>query len=87
MSRNSGEVYWGDELVFKVNKLSNLTQSFRMFNNISDTGQYRVNFDMGMVTKMAKWFSWQIDRQRSLHHRTRRREARPTTCWYRQVSE
>jgi hypothetical protein len=60
MSRNSGEVYWGDDLNFKVNKLSLLTQTFRMFNNVSNTGQYRVNFDLGMVTKISRWFSWQL---------------------------
>ena len=60
MSRNSGEIYWGDDLSFKLNKASSLTQSFRMFNNLSDTGQYRVNFDLGMSTKIAKWLSWQI---------------------------
>ena len=52
MSRNTGEVYWGDDLIFKVNKASVLTQSFRMFNNVSDTGQYRVNFNLGTVTKI-----------------------------------
>ena len=59
-SRNSGEVFWGDDYAFKINKASSFTQSFRMFNNISQTGQYRVNFDVGMVTKVAKWLSWQI---------------------------
>jgi len=59
-SRNSGEFYWGDDYGFKVNKASTFTQSFRMFNNLSDSGQYRVNFDIGMVTKVAKWLSWQV---------------------------
>jgi putative salt-induced outer membrane protein YdiY len=60
MTRNSGEIYWGDDLIFKVNKASSLTQSFRMFNNVSDTGEYRMNFNLGMATKIAKWLSWQI---------------------------
>ena len=60
MSRNSGEVYWGDDFSFKVNKASSFTQSYRMFNNLTDSGQYRVNFDIGMVTKVAKWLSWQV---------------------------
>ena len=59
-SRNSGEFYWGDDYTFKINKASTLAQSFRMFNNLSDTGQYRMNFDVGMVTKVAKWLSWQV---------------------------
>jgi putative salt-induced outer membrane protein YdiY len=60
MTRNTGEVYWGDDLIFKINKGSIFTQSFRMFNNISDTGQYRVNFNLGTVTKISKWLSWQM---------------------------
>jgi putative salt-induced outer membrane protein YdiY len=60
MTRNAGEVYWGDDFLYKINKASAFTQSFRMFNNVSDTGQYRMNFDIGTVTKIAKWFSWQI---------------------------
>ena len=46
--------------VSRSTKLSTLTQSFRMFNDISDSGQYRVNFNLGMATKIAKWLSWQI---------------------------
>jgi len=59
-SRHSGEIYWGEELGFKINKASTLTQSYRMFNNLSNTREYRVNFDLGMVTKISKWFSWQV---------------------------
>jgi putative salt-induced outer membrane protein len=60
MSRNTAEFYWGDDLLFKINKASSFTQSFRMFDNLSDTGQYRVNFNIGTVTKVAKWLSWQV---------------------------
>ena len=59
-SRNSGEFFWGDDFGYKINKASSFTQAFRMFNNLSDTGQYRMNFDIGMVTKVAKWLSWQV---------------------------
>ena len=59
-SRNSGEFYWGDDYNFKINKASSLAQSFRMFDNLSNTGEYRMNFDVGIVTKIAKWLSWQV---------------------------
>ena len=59
-SRNSGEFYWGDDYTFKINKASSLMQTYRMFDNLSETGQYRVNFDLGVVTKVAKWLSWQV---------------------------
>ncbi len=59
-TRNSGEFYWGDDLNLKINKSSILKQNFRMFNNLSNTGQYRVNFDIGTDTKITKWISWQV---------------------------
>lgn len=59
-SRDTAEAYWGDDFAFKINKASSFTQSFRMFNNLSNTGEYRVNFDLGILTKVSRWFSWQI---------------------------
>jgi putative salt-induced outer membrane protein YdiY len=58
--RNSAEVYWGDELLWKLHGKSSLKQSFRMFNNLSDTGSYRVNFDLGIDSQIWKSLSWQI---------------------------
>jgi hypothetical protein len=31
-----------------------------MFNNLSDTGNYRVNFDLAIVTKIRRWISWNV---------------------------
>ena len=31
-----------------------------MFNNLTDTGIYRVNFDVGLDTKIWKWLSWNL---------------------------
>jgi hypothetical protein len=31
-----------------------------MFNNLSDTGTYRVNGDLGLSTKIAKWLTWNL---------------------------
>jgi hypothetical protein len=59
-NRNSAEVFWGDDFSYKLTGVTSLTQGFRMFNNLSDTGQYRVNFDLGFATKIRKWISWQI---------------------------
>jgi hypothetical protein len=58
--RNSAEAYWGDNLLHKFSKITSLTQSFRMFNNLSDLGEYRLNFDLGAVTTLKKWLSWQL---------------------------
>jgi hypothetical protein len=60
LTRNSAEAYWGDDFSYKVNSKTALKQSFRMFNNLSDLGQYRINFDLGLVTNIYKWLSWQV---------------------------
>ncbi len=41
LTRNSGELFWGNEYNLKLNSSTFLIQSFRMFNNLSDTGTYR----------------------------------------------
>ena len=58
--RNAAEAFWGDEYTLKLTGASSLTQSFRMFNNLSDTGAYRMNFDLGVATKVKKWLSWNL---------------------------
>ena len=58
--RNAAEAYWGDDYSLKFTAASSLIQSFRMFNNLSDTGSYRMNFDLGIATKLKKWLNWNI---------------------------
>lgn len=59
-SRSSSEGYWGDDLGYKVNGSTSILQSFRMFNNLSDTGAYRANFDLSSNTKLRKWLVWNL---------------------------
>jgi len=59
-TRNSAEFYWGDNFNYKLNSRTNLTQSYRMFNNLSTTGAYRQNFDIGAATQLTKWLTWNI---------------------------
>ena len=59
-NRNSAEVNFGDDLLFKASGVTSITQSFRMFPNLSDTGQYRLNFDLSVVTAIKKWLGWHL---------------------------
>jgi putative salt-induced outer membrane protein YdiY len=59
-NRNSGEVNFGNDVSYKLNGSTSLTQSFRFFVNLSRTGEYRVNFDLGTVTAIKKWLGWQL---------------------------
>jgi hypothetical protein len=58
--RNSAEAYWGDDYNLKMNTRTNLTQAFRMFNNLSNTGVYRMNFDITATTRLTKWLNWGV---------------------------
>jgi Protein of unknown function, DUF481 len=58
--RNSAEVNFGDDVMYKFAKASSVTQSFRIFPNVTDTGDYRANFDLGGVTAINKWLAWHV---------------------------
>jgi hypothetical protein len=58
--RSSAELYWGDEYSLKLSSATSLIQSYRMFNDLDDTSIYRVNFDMGLSTRLLKWLSWNV---------------------------
>jgi hypothetical protein len=69
-SRNAASAYWGDDYNYKLSTTTTLVQSFRMFNNLSDTGQYRINFDLNANTRLKKWLTWTVgvsDRYLSNH--------------------
>jgi hypothetical protein len=59
-TRNSAEAYFGDEFTYKVTAVTALYQNARFFTNLSNTGEYRLNFDLGASTKLATWLSWTI---------------------------
>jgi putative salt-induced outer membrane protein YdiY len=59
-TRNSAEAYWGNDFNFKMNTRTTLVQSFRMFNNLSNGGEYRMNFDTGATTVLFRWLTWNI---------------------------
>jgi hypothetical protein len=60
LARNSGEAYWGDDFRHAFNSTTSVTQSFRMFNNVTDAGAYRMNFDVGTATALRRWLSFHI---------------------------
>ncbi len=58
--RNSAEAYWGNDFQYKMNSRTTITQGFRMFNNLSNGGEYRLNFDAGATTNLTKWLTWTV---------------------------
>ena len=59
-TRNSAEVYWGEDWNYKLNSATSLVQRFHMFLNLSQTGQYRMNFDLEANTRLLKWLTWNL---------------------------
>ena len=59
-TRNSAEAYWGEDSSYKLSDATSVTQNFRMFNNLSETGRYRMNFDLGANTRLLKWLTWNL---------------------------
>ena len=60
LTRSSAEFFWGDEYALKLTGATSLVQSYRMFHDLTNTGDYRVNFDIGASTKIGKWLSWDV---------------------------
>jgi putative salt-induced outer membrane protein YdiY len=59
-TRNSAEAYWGEDSSYKLSDATSLVQGFRMFNNLSNGGEYRMNFDLGANTRLLKWLTWNL---------------------------
>jgi len=58
--RNSAEAYWGDDFNYKLSRMAEFQQRFRMFHNLSEPGPYRINFDMSAVMNLSRWLSWHL---------------------------
>lgn len=60
LNRTSAELLLGDNFVHKFSETTRVEQKLDFFTNLSDTGAYRVNFDVSGVTTIRKWLSWQL---------------------------
>lgn len=60
VTRNSAEANFGEDLLLKLSTATSVTQSFRLFPNLSRTGEYRMNFDVSAVTAIKKWLGWHV---------------------------
>jgi hypothetical protein len=59
-TRNSAEAYLGDQLTYTMTGATKLVQSFRYFPNLSETGLYRLNFDLSANTRLFRWLTWHL---------------------------
>jgi putative salt-induced outer membrane protein YdiY len=59
-TRNSAEAYFGDDFTYTLASVTSLYQNARFFPNLSETGEYRFNFDTGLNTKLTSWLVWNL---------------------------
>jgi hypothetical protein len=60
IERDSAEANFGNDLLYKFSNITTVTQAFRFFSNLSDRGEYRVNFDLSAVTAVNRWLGWHV---------------------------
>src|SRR5208282_633669 len=58
-SKSLAALTLGDAFTHKMGKSTVVTQSFLLYPDLSNTGQYRGTFNLGTVTKLNKWLGWQ----------------------------
>jgi putative salt-induced outer membrane protein len=59
IQRNIGGVTAGEDFMCKLGKSTTVNEQFYFYPELTDTGQYRFAFDMGLDTKINKWLGWQ----------------------------
>ena len=57
-TRRSGEIVLGQELTYRLVESTSLSERFSFFPNLSNTGEYRHQFDATLTTDLAKWLAW-----------------------------
>ena len=60
VTRKSGEIVLGESFNAKLNARTTIGETFSLYPNISDTGNYRFTFDLTAATKLKSWLSWQV---------------------------
>ena len=59
-SRNSAELLVGEDFSYQLSERVSFKEKFVIFPNLSDTGEFRMAFDAGIVTKMNDTFDWHL---------------------------
>jgi putative salt-induced outer membrane protein len=60
LKRSSGEVLMGEELTHKLSARTSLRERAIFLPNMTETGEYRFNFDASAVTLLNTWLGWTV---------------------------
>ena len=60
ITRRSAEVVVGETLAYQLNGRTSLSERFAFYPNMSNTGEYRMQFDTSLTTDVFKWMGWNL---------------------------
>lgn len=60
ITRQIAEIDAGETFNLKLNNRTTITEQFSFYPDLSETGQYRFQFDSTGSTKLKNWLSWQV---------------------------
>jgi hypothetical protein len=59
-SSKTGEIVLGETFNSKLSSRTTVTEQFSLYPNLTNTGNYRFQFDATAATKLKNWLSWQV---------------------------
>ena len=60
ITRRSGELVLGEELVFNFSEKSSWSHRIALYPNMSQTGEFRLQFDTSLNSDIWKWLGWHV---------------------------
>ncbi len=60
LTRRSAEVVVGEEFEYELNDRTSFTERLAFYPNMTETGEYRLQFDSTLVTDVFKWMAWNV---------------------------
>ncbi len=59
-TQSYGEVFFGDQYTLKLTASTQIVQSVRYYDDLSNGSAFRANADISANTKISKWLTWNL---------------------------
>lgn len=60
ITRRSAEITVGEEFNYTLTDRTSFNERLTFYPNLSETGEYRLQFDTGLVTDVFRWMAWNV---------------------------
>lgn len=60
ITRRSAEITVGEEFSYTLTDRTSFNERLTFYPNLTETGEYRLQFDTGLVTEVFRWMSWNV---------------------------